>query len=105
MTARKPSWLAKKNKMVPEVPVTPVITASSRGRTPGSRRLRVAAATARATASSATVVAATGHRPLPEPARLSPMKSNAKQAPADQARGHPDGRPSPDWSGYLGWPR
>ena len=35
-----------------------------------------------AEATSAPSAAATGHRPLPEPARFSPMNSNAKQAPA-----------------------
>src|SRR6266700_1949081 len=86
--------------MVPLAPVAPVIAASTRGRAPGSRRLRVATAAARAAATSATAAAATGHRPLPGPARLSPMNSSAKHAPAIRpsitpAAGRPPAVPEP----------
>ncbi len=68
--------------MVPAAPATPVITASSRARPPHSRKLRTAAAATSAAASSPAAAAATGHSPLPEPARSSPMNSSAKNAPA-----------------------
>ena len=65
---------------------------------PGSRTLRVATATARAAVSSVTWVAATGHRPLPEPARSSPMNSSAKHAPATRPTTTPAiGRPAVGW--------
>ena len=82
MTARKPRWEAKKNKMVPAAPATPAITASSRARPPHSTKLCTATAATSAATTSPAAAAATGHIPLPEPARSSPMNSSAKNAPA-----------------------
>src|SRR5215472_3043777 len=95
--ASKPSCEAKKYKIVPAAPVTPVMTASQPVRPLGSRKFRVSAAAAPATASSATCAAATGHRPPPDapvPARSSPMSSSAKHAPAISPAATPaNGRP------------
>src|ERR1700733_11945229 len=80
--------------MVPSAPAAPVIAASHPERAPGRRKLPVTAAAPQTTTISATWATATGHRPLPAPAWLSPMNTSAKPAPATRPAATPAaGRP------------
>src|SRR6201986_1168683 len=99
--ARKPWWVATKNKMVPAAPATPVIAASSRARPPHSRKLRTAtAATSPAARSPPAPARAPPHPPPPPRARRHRPQAASRAGPVQpdeqQREERPRDQPVPD---------